>query len=161
MPTASTCSSILPDIALSRSALVICLEFTLQKTLTGRSSLGTSAISGIAGISRFPSGFETTFTCVSYSLLRAANRSGACIPPRSSHFGCATEVRVGVRERDSGLRHPDKFARLLRRDRKLQRFGVSKANVFTCENHNPPRYETEIFPGVQHFRQQVHRTLFI
>jgi D-alanyl-lipoteichoic acid acyltransferase DltB (MBOAT superfamily) len=83
MPTASTCSSISPDIALSRSALVICLEFTLQKTLTGRSSLGTSAISGIAGISRFPSGFETTFTCVSYSLLRAANGSGACIPPRS------------------------------------------------------------------------------
>ena len=61
--------------------------------------------------------------------------------------------------RASGI--PDKFHRLLRRDRKLQRFGVSKANVFACENHNPPRDETEIFPGVQHFCQPVHRAFFI
>src|SRR5207244_3484503 len=59
------------------------------------------------------------------------------------------------------LRHPDKFHRLLRRDRKRQRFRVSKANVFTCKNHNPPRDETEIFPRVQHFCQPVHRAFFI
>ena len=80
---------------------------------------------------------------------------------RFAAFGCATHVSCRVRERDARLRHPDKFDRLLRRDRKLQRFGVSKTNVFTCENHNPPRDKTEIFPGVQHFRQQVHRAFFI
>ena len=66
-----------------------------------------------------------------------------------------------MRQRDSRFGHPDKFDRLLRRDRKLQRFGVSKTDVFTCENHNPPRDETEIFPGVQHFCQPVHRAFFI
>ena len=66
-----------------------------------------------------------------------------------------------MRKRDSRFGHPDKFHRLLRRDRKLQRFRVSKANVFACENHNSPRDETEIFPGMQHFCQPVHRTFFI
>ena len=66
-----------------------------------------------------------------------------------------------MRQRDARLRHPDKFHRLLRRDRKLQRFGVSQTNVFACENHNSPRDETEIFPGVQHFRQPVHGAFFV
>jgi len=43
--------------------------------------------------------------------------------------------------------------RLLRRDRKLQRFGSARPTS-SLRNHNPPRNETEIFPGVQHFRQQ-------
>ncbi len=69
------------------SAFAISISYlfgsTLRKTLTGRSLHGTFVISGIAGISPFPSGFAITFTCVSCSPLGAANGSKACIPPRS------------------------------------------------------------------------------
>ena len=66
-----------------------------------------------------------------------------------------------MRKRDARFRHSDKLHRLLCRDRQLQRLGIGKANVLTCENHDPPRNETKVFTGVQHFRQPIHRAPFI
>src|SRR6516165_6972411 len=66
-----------------------------------------------------------------------------------------------MRERDPRLWHSDKFYCLLSRDRKLQGFGISKANVFAGENDDSPRDEAEVFPSVQHFCQPVHRASFI
>jgi hypothetical protein len=62
-----------------------------------------------------------------------------------------------VRERECGLRHPDKVHGVMRRDRERQRLGIGKPNVFARENHEPPRDEAWVFPALEHFRQPIQR----
>src|SRR5262245_13366132 len=66
-----------------------------------------------------------------------------------------------MRQRNSRFGHADKFDRLLRRDRELQRFWIGEADVFAGKNHNAPRDEPEIFTGMQHFHEPVHRALIV
>ena len=39
--------------------------------------------------------------------------------------------------------------------------GSARPDVFACENDNPPRDEAKIFAGVQHFREPIHRAVFV
>jgi hypothetical protein len=76
-------------------------------------------------------------------------------------FRGAAHVSGGMRQRNSSFGHADKFHRLLRRDRKLQRFRIGEANVFARENDDAPCDETEIFTGMEHFCEPVHRAFFV
>ena len=76
-------------------------------------------------------------------------------------FCGAAHVSRGMSQRNSRFGHADKFHRLLRRYRKLQRFRIGEANVFACENDDAACNEPEIFAGMQHFREPVHRAFLI
>ncbi len=66
-----------------------------------------------------------------------------------------------MRQRDSRFGHADEFHRLLRRDREWQRFRIGKADVFARKDYDASRDETEIFAGMQHFGEPVHRAFFV
>ena len=76
-------------------------------------------------------------------------------------FRRAAHVRGSVRKRDACFGHPDEFHSLLRCDCELQRCRISKTDIFAGENNDASRDETEIFAGVKHFCQPVHRAFFI
>ena len=113
--------------------------------------------SGLTGKCLFFSFSGTRFVCSdSISSVAAPKRLvGFAIFLRAAHVG------GGVGERNARFGHPDKFDRLLRRDRERQRFRISQADVFARENHDPARDETKVFAGMQHFRQPVDRAFFI
>ena len=76
-------------------------------------------------------------------------------------FLCPTHVSGGVGEGNSCFGHADELDGLLRRDREWQRFRIGQTNVFTRENDDAPGDEAKIFAGMQHFREPVHRVLFV
>ena len=66
-----------------------------------------------------------------------------------------------MRERNARLGHTDKFHRLLRRDGQRQCIRIGEADVFASKNDDASRDETEIFAGMEHFSEPVHRAFFI
>ena len=76
-------------------------------------------------------------------------------------FRRATHVSGGMRERNTRFGQPDKFDRLLRGDGEWERFRIGQTNVFAGKNDDAPRDETEIFTGMQHFREPVYRAFFV
>ena len=80
---------------------------------------------------------------------------------RFAAFRRAAHVSGGMRQRDSRFGQADKFHRLLRRDRERQRLRIGEADVFARKDHDAPRDETEIFAGMQHFREPVHGAFFV
>ena len=53
-----------------------------------------------------------------------------------------------MRQRNARFRKADEFDRLLGCDRQWQRFRISQAYIFTGEDYDAPRDETEVFPGM-------------
>src|SRR6266571_5920747 len=76
-------------------------------------------------------------------------------------FCSAAHVRGGVSQGNSSFGQADKFDGLLRGDCQWQRFWIGKTNIFTRENDNASRDESEILAGVQHFREPVHSGFFV
>ena len=66
-------------------------------------------------------------------------------------------VNRRVRQRNARLGHPDKLHRLLRRHRHHQRLRIGHPHVLARADHDPPRDEPDILPGVKHLRQPVNR----
>ena len=69
-------------------------------------------------------------------------------------FGRPAHVSGRMRKRNARFRHADKFHCLLRRNRKLQRFGVRETDIFARKNHDAPRDESEVFAGMKHFASE-------
>ena len=76
-------------------------------------------------------------------------------------FLCAAHVSGGMGQRYPRFRHPHKFHGLLRGYGQWQRFRIGQPHVFAGEDDDAPGNEAEILSGMQHFRQPVHRSLFV